>query len=83
MNLSSTIRSFHHEGFSHFLIVAVFSIDIIQQLNERLTNRLRVGGDLCEHEGGTIRILIADGVGAEIAVTFFPTENEKTGVFEP
>ena len=41
-----------------------------------------VGGEFCEHDDGAVAVLVADPVGAEVAVAFFAAEDEEAAVGE-
>ena len=82
-DLCRAVRPFHDEGFADFQVVAVFGVNIVHQLGQRLADGFRVGGDFRKHQGGTIRIFITDGVGAEVTVAFLAAEDEEAGILQP
>ncbi len=55
---------------------------LIEQFDAGHALRFREGGDLGEHDDGTVRILVAEEVGPEIAVAFLASEDEEARVFQ-
>ena len=80
--MCGTIGTFHHEGFAHLKVIAVFRVEIVHQCGEGFALTSGISSELGKHNGGAITVLVSDAVGAQVAVAFFTTKDEEARILK-